>query len=83
MTTYDSRTCVIFAAGEYYRETPHVPDGAFVIAADGGLDHTRALGINADVVVGDFDSLKGARPTDGARTVTLPPQRMTPTCCRP
>ena len=78
MTTYDSRTCVIFAAGEYYRETPHVPDGAFVIAADGGLDHTRALGINADVVVGDFDSLKGARPTDGARTVTLPPQKDDP-----
>ena len=51
-----------FGAGEYYAGTPVVPAGAYVIAADGGLDHTRQLGIVPDVVVGDFDSLEGRRP---------------------
>ena len=41
--TDNSNTCVIFAAGEYYSDTPIVPSGAFIIAADGGLDHARAL----------------------------------------
>lgn len=36
--TDNSNTCVIFAAGEYYSDTPIVPSGAFIIAADGGLD---------------------------------------------
>lgn len=53
-----TQVCVIFGAGEYYAGTPVVPAGAYVIAADGGLDHTRQLGIVPDVVVGDFDSLE-------------------------
>ena len=50
-----SKVCVIFGAGEYYAGTPVVPDGAYVVAADGGLDHTRELGIVPDVMVGDFE----------------------------
>ncbi|MCH9274775.1 thiamine diphosphokinase [Bifidobacterium amazonense] len=72
------QTCVIFAAGEYYDDPIDVPDGAFVIAADGGLDHTRALGVRADVVIGDFDSLHGARPTDAEHTITLPSEKDDP-----
>lgn len=76
-------TCVVFAAGEYYDEAIAVPDDAYVIAADGGLDHARALGVHPDVVVGDFDSLEGARPgalpQDGDETtVTLPPLKDDP-----
>jgi len=33
-----------------------VPRGAPVIAADRGLDHARALGLDVTVAVGDFDS---------------------------
>ena len=33
-----------------------VPAGATVIAADRGLEHARALGLQVDVAVGDFDS---------------------------
>jgi len=70
--------CVIFGAGEYYADEPTVPAGAFVIAADGGLDHTRALGVTADVVIGDFDSLQGAKPTDTDHTIALPSEKDDP-----
>lgn len=78
MSMTDATTCVIFGAGEYYDETPIVPNGAFVVAADGGLDHTRALGIDADVIVGDFDSLNGRMPRTGDRTIALPPEKDDP-----
>lgn len=78
------RMCVVLAAGEYYDAGANganavaVPAGAFVVAADGGLDHARALGIAPDVVVGDFDSLEGALPSDAGRTVALPPLKDDP-----
>lgn len=70
-------TCVIFGAGDYY-DAPAVPDGAFIVAADGGLDHVRGLGLTADVVIGDFDSLTGRRPSDGERTIALPAEKDDP-----
>ena len=85
------KVCTIFAAGEYYAEQPSVPAGAFVIAADGGLDRARALGVTPDVAVGDFDSVKGGLPavenaqraTDAPthavpRTIALPPLKDDP-----
>ena len=35
----------------------HVPEDAYVIAADSGLDHARSAGISPDVLVGDLDSI--------------------------
>ena len=75
--TNNSNTCVIFAAGEYYGEIPIVPADSFVIAADGGLDHMRAMGLSPDFVIGDFDSLSGDVPA-GDRSVRLPPQKDDP-----
>ena len=69
-----TQVCVIFGAGEYYAGTPVVPAGAYVIAADGGLDHTRQLGIVPDVVVGDFDSLEG-RPAPRACPHSIRPHQ--------
>ncbi|RSX54228.1 thiamine pyrophosphokinase [Bifidobacterium goeldii] len=77
MVRMSEQTCVIFAAGEYYGDTPIVPSGALVIAADGGLDHTRALGIEADFVIGDFDSLTSSVP-HGSNTLRLPSQKDDP-----
>ncbi|WP_314686607.1 thiamine diphosphokinase [uncultured Bifidobacterium sp.] len=71
--------CLLFAAGSYPDPLPPLPAADIVIAADGGLDVLRRLGRRADVAVGDFDSLVGARPRDGgpdaARVIALPPQK--------
>jgi thiamine pyrophosphokinase len=49
------RNCVIFCAGAFHGLAEPV-DGT-VIAADGGLRHLGQLGLTADVIIGDFDSL--------------------------
>ena len=38
----------------------HAPPGAFVIAADSGLDHALEAGLRPDLVVGDLDSVSPA-----------------------
>jgi thiamine pyrophosphokinase len=49
--------CFIFCAGEFDGLITPIGENDLVIAADGGLRHTRLLGIVPDVVLGDFDSL--------------------------
>ncbi len=49
--------CVIFCAGGFSALAEPIPPGSLVIAADGGLRHTQALGLTAHMVLGDFDSL--------------------------
>ena len=51
------KTCIIFCAAGFDGLLSPIPDGALVIAADGGLRHTQALGISPDIILGDFDSL--------------------------
>ena len=49
--------CLIFCAGEMDDRRVEILPGDLVIAADGGLEHARRLGIKPDIVLGDFDSL--------------------------
>lgn len=53
-----------------------VPGAATVVAADGGLDRAAALGLEADVVIGDLDSVSpqalAAAEAAGARVVRHP-----------
>ncbi len=53
---------LVFAGGDPLdaRWRAHLPRGAWTVAADSGLEHVRALGIHADLVVGDFDSVSAA-----------------------
>ena len=51
------KTCILFCAAEFDGLLFPIPENALVIAADGGLRHTQALGLQPDVILGDFDSL--------------------------
>ena len=49
--------CIIFCAAGFDGLAEPLAEDDFVIAADGGLEHVKKLGITPDVVLGDFDSL--------------------------
>ena len=54
-------TIVVVAGGHPLGGTvPPLPAGAFVIAADGGVDRALALGLRVDLAIGDFDSVSAA-----------------------
>jgi len=56
--------CYIIGAGDNYG-LDFVPQaGDFVIAADGGADYLNKQGMNADLYIGDFDSVR-EKPTMG------------------
>jgi thiamine pyrophosphokinase len=65
---------IIFGAGEYFGARPQAAPNSVIIAADGGYDAALSFGFTPDVVVGDFDSLKGRIP-DSSRTVKLHPEK--------
>ncbi len=50
-------TCIIFCAAEFDTLARPIEAGDFLLAADGGLRHTQALGLTPDEILGDFDSL--------------------------
>ena len=49
--------CIIFCAAGFDTLAAPIEKEDFVIAADGGLVHTKKLGIIPDGILGDFDSL--------------------------
>ena len=51
------KECVIFCAGEFSGLVQPIAENTLVIAADGGLRHTQAIGLQPDIILGDFDSL--------------------------
>ena len=51
------KKCYIVGAGEMYGSIYPCEDD-LVIAADGGIEHLKKLGIVPDVIVGDFDSVE-------------------------
>ena len=51
------KKCVIFCAGDFDGLAMPISPEDCILAADGGLRHTQALGLTPDCVLGDFDSL--------------------------
>ena len=54
--------CIIFCAAEFDRLAAPIQENDFILAADGGLNHLKRLGITPNEILGDFDSL-GYAPT--------------------
>ncbi len=64
----ESKICYIFGAGERSDCEISLTSEDFVIAADGGFDYLEEIGLRADVVLGDFDSvLSYDLPSDSIR----------------
>ena len=55
--------CIIFCAADFQALLEPIGPEDHVIAADGGLKHTKKLNISPDEIIGDFDSL-GYIPAD-------------------
>lgn len=55
--------CIIFCAAQFHGLVAPLEADDYIIAADGGLAHTKALGITPNCILGDFDSL-GYVPAD-------------------
>ena len=51
------KQCVIFCAAGFEALIAPLTGSELVIAADGGLRYTQALGISPQAIIGDFDSL--------------------------
>lgn len=65
-----SKICCITASGP---SRVYVVDGSYIIAADGGIDKLKALGISPDLIVGDFDS-SSYRPS-GHNVISFPTKK--------
>src|SRR5579859_2371907 len=50
-------TVVVLSGGPGSLDVADLPAGAIVIAADGGAELARMLGLGVDLVVGDLDSI--------------------------
>ncbi|MBQ8296205.1 MAG: thiamine diphosphokinase [Ruminococcus sp.] len=67
------RVCHIFAGGEISDTSfIRINDGEKIICADGGLRYVQELGLNPDIVVGDFDSYKGELPESSVIMRSVP-----------
>lgn len=49
--------CILVCAGDLTVGSIPISDGDFVIAVDGGLMYCESLGVEPDLIVGDFDSI--------------------------
>lgn len=49
--------CIVIGAGDLTLGTMEVHEEDFVIAADGGLGYCGLLGVEPDLILGDFDSV--------------------------
>ena len=70
---------VVTGGGSAHSLPTDIPRASAVVAADGGVDVARELGLQVDIVVGDFDSASAAglaaAEASGARLVRHPEEK--------
>lgn len=49
--------CYIISGGDLYGPSIQKSEEDYIIAADAGYQHLQELGVNCDMVIGDFDSI--------------------------
>ncbi len=67
------KNCYIAGAGDFEKARFRPAPEDLVIAADAGYEYLKALAVEPDFIIGDFDSLKS--PPRGPRVVTLPKEK--------
>jgi len=71
------KRCIIFSASKiesYKKININICSGDYIICADGGYLHAKALGIKPHLLIGDFDSLAIA-PDDDVKTEKYPAEK--------
>lgn len=73
----ENPVCYIFGAGEFSPCEITLSEEDLVIAADGGYDHLLRIGLRADIVLGDFDSVTSAEVWEDTicERYTYPPEK--------
>ena len=64
---------VVIGGGEikdYERVKSYIEDNDYIICADGGYDHAAKMGLDADILIGDFDSI--SKVPDDIKKVQYP-----------
>jgi thiamine pyrophosphokinase len=59
------KKAVLLGGGEildYAKIAARIHPGDYIVAADSGYDHCEKLGVTPDLLVGDFDSMRGSPP---------------------
>ncbi len=63
-TVNTAKTACIFGAAPTGDISGLIPENRFILAADGGVNAVKALGLTPDLTLGDFDSLGYVPDTD-------------------
>ena len=67
-----SAVCHIVGAGEFFGNI-EPKSGDIVIAADGGYDYLKSIGITPDIIIGDMDSVKEV--PEGIKRIVFPARK--------
>jgi thiamine pyrophosphokinase len=68
--------CIIVGAGDFAGLADFDPESDLIIAADGGYDSLRRIGVTPHIIIGDFDSICESETADFAvELLRFPPEK--------